>query len=167
MNKQNNSIQSIMRHVNYTTIAALIAAIAAAGVDDLQLPIWAMFIGWIAFFTRGVNINHTITNLVCVWLGITIGMIAGIVLKIIGPVLGAGALPIVVFVVGMLVVSLRSAPKINNLLCHFLGLVSFFASHYTPSIDNFLALAAAVTIGSFAGLTSSLLQNIILFKTKG
>ena len=94
-------------------------------------------------------------------------MIAGIVLKIIGPVLGAGALPIVVFVVGMLVVSLRSAPKINNLLCYFLGLVSFFASHYTPSIDNFLALAAAVTIGSFAGLTSSLLQNIILFKTKG
>ncbi|MFX3723041.1 DUF1097 domain-containing protein, partial [Streptococcus suis] len=73
MAKQTNTIQSPLYHVSYTAIAAIAAATSAA----LQLPIWAMFIGWIAFFTQGLNVRHTITNLICVWLGITIGMVAG------------------------------------------------------------------------------------------
>ncbi|MEL0632971.1 DUF1097 domain-containing protein [Pseudoalteromonas carrageenovora] len=162
MTKQTNTIQSPLYHVSYTAIAATIAAIAAATSAALQLPIWAMFIGWIAFFTQGLNVRHTITNLICVWLGITIGMIAGMALNIVGPILGEGALPFVVFIVAMLVVSLRSVPKINNLLCHFLGLVSFFASHYAPSMDNFFMLAGAASIGAFGGLASIFLQKCIL-----
>lgn len=165
MTKQTDTIQSPLYHVSYTAIAATIAAIAAATSAALQLPIWAMFIGWVAFFTQGLNIKHTITNLICVWLGITIGMIAGISLNIVGPTLGAGALPFVVFMVGMLVVSLRSVPKINNLLCYFLGLVSFFASHYAPSMDSFFMLAGAASIGAFGGLASIFLQKRILSKT--
>lgn len=157
MAKQTNTIQSPLYHVSYTAIAAIAAATSAA----LQLPIWAMFIGWIAFFTQGLNVRHTITNLICVWLGITIGMVAGMALNIIEPILGAGALPFVVFIVTMLVVSLRSVPKIGNLLCYFLGLVSFFASHYAPSMDNFFMLAGAASIGAFDGLASIFLQKCL------
>ncbi|MEP1384309.1 MAG: DUF1097 domain-containing protein [Paraglaciecola sp.] len=166
MTKQTNTIQSSLYHLSYTAIAATVAAIAAATSTALQLPVWAMFIGWVAFFTHGLNVRHTITNLICVWLGIAIGMAAGAALSTIGPTFGAGALPFVVFVVAMVVVSLRNLPKINNLLCYFLGLVSFFASHYTPSIENFSVLAGAATIGSIAGLTSLLIQNSTLNKTK-
>jgi len=165
MSKQTDTIQSPLYHVIYTAIAATIAAIAAATSAALQLPIWAMFIGWIAFFTQGLNVRHTVTNLICVWLGIAIGMVAGIALSIVGPILGAGALPFVVYIVAMLVVSLRSVPKINNLLCYFLGLVSFFASHYVPSMGSFLVLAGAAGIGSFGGLASIFLQKRILIKT--
>ena len=165
MTKQTDAIQSPLYHVGYTAIAATIAAIAAATSAALQLPIWTMFIGWVAFFTQGLNVRHTINNLICVWLGIAIGMVAGIALSIVGPILGTGALPFVVFIVAMLVVSLRSVPKINNLLCYFLGLVSFFASHYVPSMGNFLVLAGAASIGSFGGLVSIFLQKRILSKT--
>jgi hypothetical protein len=165
MTKQTESIQSPLYHVSYTAIAATIAAIATATSAALQLPIWAMFIGWVAFFTHGLNVSHTIINLICVWLGIIIGMMAGIALSIIGPILGAWALPFVVFIVAMLVVSLRSVPKVNNLLCYFLGLILFFASHYAPSMDSFLVLACAASIGSFGGLASIFLQKRILSKT--
>lgn len=159
--KQTDTFQSPLYHVSYTAIAAIAAATSAA----LQLPIWAMFIGCIAFFTQGLNVKHTINNLICVWLGIAIGMVTGIVLSIAGAILGAGALPFVIFIITMLVVSLRSVPKINNLLCYFLGLVSFFASHYVPSMDSFLVLAGAASIGSFGGLAFIFLQKRILSRT--
>lgn len=48
MAKQTNTIQSPLYHVSYTAIAAIAAATSAA----LQLPIWAMFIGWTAFLPK-------------------------------------------------------------------------------------------------------------------
>lgn len=159
MNNQEISRSIFVEHVKYTAIAATIAAIAAAICGVLNLPVWTMFIGWVAFFTRGLNGKHTAINLLCVWLGIMLGMLAGIVMSVVNPALGSLTLPLIVFVVAMLVISLRSVPLLNNLLCYFLGLISFFASHTAPSIENFSILASAATIGSLSGLIAFNLQK--------
>ena len=36
-----------------TLVAALTAAIAATTAASIGWPVWAMFMGWVAFFTRG------------------------------------------------------------------------------------------------------------------
>ena len=142
------------------TLAAAVTAAVAAGLSAaLALPVWAMFIGWVAFFTRGITAKDGAVNAACVALGLIFGMAALRALGVAGPSLGALALPLVVFVVAVVVVSLRAAPLLNNILCYFLGLIAFFASHLQPSLAAFAELAGAVALGSLAGWVAHALQQ--------
>jgi len=144
---------SSRRHYFSTTlITATIAATAAAATLMISLPVWAMFIGWIAFFTRGLSGRSAVENLGCVGIGMCIGVVASLVIQQLGTLVGQSvALPIVVFLVALLVVALRGLPMMNNLLGYFLGLVAWFAAHLAPSAENLLQLFSASTIGSIAG----------------
>ncbi|UPG95910.1 DUF1097 domain-containing protein [Luteibacter aegosomatissinici] len=147
--------QSPTSFIVTTLVAAVTAAVAAASSAALSLPVWAMFIGWIAFFTRGMNTRGAFENLACVGLGLTIGAIAAFSLPHVGSILGPRlALPVVVFVVALLVVAMRGMPILNNLLGYFLGLVAWFAAHLEPSAESLAHLLGASTIGSAAGWVS-------------
>ncbi|MFL9876087.1 DUF1097 domain-containing protein [Paraburkholderia megapolitana] len=153
-------------YVLITVVAAVSAAIASATALALSLPVWAMFMGWIAFFSRGLTTRSTVENLGCVWLGISIGTLAATGIGMLAPALGVGvALPIVVFAVAIVVVGIRGMPVMNNLLAYFLGLVTWFASELAPSIENVVHLAAAGAIGSTAGWVSHFAPRWILRMT--
>lgn len=135
---------------------SLVAAGAATiGALLLEVPVWAVFIGWISFFTRGANLRQGVVNLACVWAGIAIGMAAGWSLSLLSPLLGGIAVMPVVFAVAMVVLSLRALPVYNNLLGFFLGLVAFFAAHAAPSAAIFLELGLAATLGAAAAWLAS------------
>ncbi len=151
--------------VSTTIIAALTAAVAAASSMTFSLPVWAMFIGWIAFYTRGFNTKASLENLSCVGIGMVFGLCTAFALSNLAPVVGSTlGLPIVVFVTALIVVSLRGLPFMNNLLCYFLGLVSWFAAHLEPSFKSLLLLFSASVIGTVAGLISHLLPLLLVDK---
>lgn len=155
--------QSSRAYITVTLVAAACASFAAAASLTLSLPVWAMFVGWIAFFSRGLTTRSTVENLVCVWLGLCMGALAGLSISLLAPSLGLGlALPIVVFAVALIVVSLRGLPILNNLLAYFLGLVAWFASHFEPSLGSLVLLASASAIGSLAGWISHDLPQRLL-----
>ncbi|WMJ68948.1 DUF1097 domain-containing protein [Stenotrophomonas sp. 24(2023)] len=138
-----------------TVTAALTAAFAAAGALHAGWPVWTMFIGWIAFFTRGLTTRSSVENLACVWLGLALGALAALAIATLAPVLGVPlAVPLVVLVVALAVVSLRGLPVLNNLLGYFLGLVAWFAAHLEPSLAHLAELAGASALGSLAGWVS-------------
>ncbi|MGV6873226.1 DUF1097 domain-containing protein [Pseudochelatococcus sp. B33] len=138
-----------------TVVAAATAALAAAGSLALSLPVWAMFVGWIAFFTRGLDTRNAVENLGCVGLGMAIGLLASLAIPSLASIAGPGlALPVVVFVVALIVVALRGLPMMNNLLGYFLGLVAWFAAHLEPSLESIAHLFGASAIGSVAGWIS-------------
>ncbi|RTQ33479.1 DUF1097 domain-containing protein [Variovorax gossypii] len=143
----------------FTLAAAVVAAAASALALVLELPVWAMFVGWVAFYTRGVTARDGVFNLVCVGFGVLIGKAAALAIGALGPVVGAVALPLVVLVVALVVVSLRGVPRFNNLLCYFLGLIAFFAIHQPPSLSLFGTLAGAAALGSVAAWTAHALQR--------
>lgn len=92
-----------------TVMAAATAAIAAAGRLALSLPVRSTFIGWIAFFTHGLNTRSTSENLACVGLGISRRVIASFSILKLASIMGLdSALPMVVFVVALVVVALRA-----------------------------------------------------------
>jgi hypothetical protein len=64
-----------------------------------------------------------------------------------------------VFVVATVVVSLRAAPMLNNILAYFLGLIAFFAAHMEPTLNTLLHLGSAGALGSIAGWVSMKLQQ--------
>lgn len=143
------------RFLTVTLVAAVTAALASAAALAVQLPVWAMFIGWIAFFTRGLTTRSTLENLGCVWLGLIFGALAATNVGLLAPTFGTLlAIPLVVFVVALIVVSLRGLPVMNNLLCYFLGLVAWFAAHLEPSLESLAHMAGASTLGSLAGWIS-------------
>lgn len=150
-------------YLTVTVAAAVTAALAAASALALSLPVWAMFIGWIAFFTRGLTTRSTLENLGCVWLGLGIGALSALASGALAPVLGVSlALPLVVFVVALVVVSLRGMPVLNNLPSYFLGLVTWFAAHLEPALESVAHLAGATTLGSIAAWVSHFIPRQVL-----
>lgn len=142
-------------YATVTVVAAATASLAAASALAADLPVWAMFIGWIAFFTRGLTTRSTLENLGCVWLGLAIGALATAAIGMLAPQLGLPvALPLVVFVVALVVVALRGLPVLNNLLGYFLGLVAWFAAHLEPGFEHVAQLAGASAMGAIAGWIS-------------
>jgi hypothetical protein len=159
MDKVVSNKQSPTAYIAFSVAAAATAAGASASSLALELPVWAMFVGWVAFFTRGLTARDGAINLACVWLGAGIGIAAAVAIGMLHPTLGMTALPAVVFVVATVVVSLRAAPMLNNILAYFLGLIAFFAAHMEPTLNTLIHLGSASALGSLAGWFSVKLQQ--------
>ncbi|MGO1072927.1 DUF1097 domain-containing protein [Lysobacter sp. CA199] len=142
-------------HLKVTLGESAVASAAGLGSVLLELPVWAMFVGWIAFFTRGANLRHGLITLACVFAGLILGMAAAAALAVLTPHWGAASVAVGVFAVAAMVVSLRSLPVFNNLLGFFLGLVAWFAAHRPASLENLADLALAAALGTLAGWLAS------------
>jgi hypothetical protein len=141
--------------------AAAVAASAAHASTLITVPVWAMFVGWVAFYTRGHSAREGVANLLCLALGIALGLIASVAVGMLHPSLGSTALPLVVLIVALLVISLRAVPMLNNILSYFLGLITVFAAHAEPGIAAFAELATAGALGGFAAWLASVWQGWI------
>lgn len=154
---------SRLTYIATTVIVAATAALAAAASLTLSLPLWAMFIGWIAYFTRIQTTRTAVENLATVGVGMIIGVAASLAVPqlaaMVGPLV---ALPVVVFVVALGVVALRGLPVMNNQLGYFLGLVAWFAGHLKPSLESLVQLFGAIAVGTVAGWVSHSLPPRIL-----
>jgi hypothetical protein len=157
--------QSAGQFASFTAVAATTAALAAFASVTLALPIWAMFLGWVAWFTRGVSVRDGLTNVACLLLGIGLGVGAAHAAGALLPTFGALTFPVVVFVVACIVVSLRAAPVVNNVLCYFLGLIGLFAAHVPPTLSAFARLAAAGTLGAVAAAVCRAAQKRLARRT--
>lgn len=150
------TLDTFKAFVGLSAVAALVATISALLID---VPVWATFIGWIAFFSRGITARDGAINLTCVLIGLLIGMAAALASGVLTPYLGGVTIAPVVLVATFILLSLGLLPVINNLTGFFLGLVCYFASHLPPTLDTLLELATAVALGVFGALMASLLQK--------
>jgi len=154
-----------MRHtLRLNTLKAILgesvlACLAATLCVLLGIPVSAMFIGWIAFFTRGITARDGLINLGCLLIGLAIGIAAGTASELLAPHLGALTITPVALLITVVVLSLRGLPVFNNLLSLFLGVVSFFASHLGTTLATFLELSLACALGVLAGLLASRVQR--------
>lgn len=146
------------KFVGITLVAAVVAASAATASAGLGWPVWAMFIGWVAFFTGGHSVKGAIISYVCLAIGISFGNFAAIGVGTLMPLIGYLAYGAVVFLVAIVVVSLRVVPVFNNVPAYFLGLIAFFAAHLPPGIVAFGELAGVSALGATAALVAHSLQ---------
>ncbi|MGH8842920.1 MAG: DUF1097 domain-containing protein [Advenella sp.] len=149
-------------HIKVVIGESLIASSAATlSVLTFEVPIWTMFVGWISFFTRGLNLRQGIVNLACVLIGVMLGIAAAHAQATLTPYLGTYAISAVVFAITIIALSLAKAPAVNNLPAVFLGLVAYFALHQPPSMSTFGMLTLATTLGAIAAFLAHSLQNHI------
>jgi hypothetical protein len=153
---------SPLRFNSLTLAAALTAATAATAAATVGLPVWAMFVGWVAFFTRGHSAKDALYSYLCLASGLGIGTIAAVGVGALLPLIGPAAFGVVVFAVAMLVVSLRAASPMNNIPAYFLGLITWFAAHAKPTPRAWLSLAAVAALGIFAARLAHSWQATIM-----
>lgn len=153
---------AISTHMKVVIGESVIASSAATlSVITFEVPVWAMFVGWISFFTRGLTLKQGAINLACVLIGVALGIGAAHAMAALTPILGGHAISAVVFAITIIALSLAKAPVFNNLLGFFLGLVAYFAAHQPPLNATFGMLAVAATLGATAAFLAHSLQKRI------
>ncbi len=153
------TVNARLKYVKIVLGESAVASSAATFVMMLELPVWAMFVGWIAFFTRGLNLRSGLISLACVLTGMVLGLGAAYMLGTLHPLLGKYAIAPVVIVITALTLSMARAPVFNNLLGFFLGLVTWFAAHPSPSLATLSGLSATIAIGTLAGFLAHAWQK--------
>jgi hypothetical protein len=150
-----------LRFTAITAVAALTAAVAATTSASLGWPVWAMFMGWVAFFTKGNSVREARYSYLCLAAGIVMGTGAVLSVGALMPLLGSLSFGVVVFVVAMIVVTLRAAAPVNNIPAYFLGLITFFAAHLEPSLVALSELLSVSGLGTFAAWIAHRFQHKI------
>lgn len=104
----NNALSDHLKIVIGESVIA--SSAATLSVMAFEVPVWAMFVGWISFFTRGLNLKQGVINLACVLIGVALGIAAAQVMAVLTPVLGSYAISAVVFAVTVIALSLAKRP---------------------------------------------------------
>jgi Protein of unknown function (DUF1097) len=147
------------RFVRFTLIAAVIAAAAAFLSEAVGLHAWAMFVGWVAWFTRPTSALHGVHAVISLWAGMVLAVVGHFIVAFLSPAIGVAALPAAVFVLASVAVGMRTTPVLNNMLAWFVGLVAFFALHPEHILTGLFTLIAASTVGAGAGYACQRLQQ--------
>lgn len=141
------------------SISAVAAITATVSALVLNVPVWATFIGWIAFFTRGMTARAAVVNLACVLIGLGMGIASGAASQLLTPYIGPMTITVVVLIATFILLSVALLPEINNVLGYFLGLVCYFASNLPPTFSSWVELSSAVALGVLGGLLAMLAQT--------
>tara|TARA_R110000764_G_scaffold90881_1_gene173352 strand:+ start:3026 stop:3541 length:516 start_codon:yes stop_codon:yes gene_type:complete len=147
-------------------VSVVAALTASASALLINVPVWATFIGWIAFFSRGMTARDGVINLICVLIGLAMGIGSGLVSTELAPYTGALTITFVVLGATFVLMSVALLPVINNVLSYFLGLVCYFASNLPPALDAWITLGIAVSVGVLGGLLAMQAHSFFSQKPK-
>ena len=154
------TISPAFRFHAVSLVVAAVAGLSTFGTIAVMLPASAMFLGWVAF-NMAPSMRDGLANLGCFLIGLTFGIGTATAIALLAPRLGAGATPIAVSGVVVLVLSLRDLAPLNNPLAYFLGLTSFFYSGFMPTGTSYAILASAGIIGAASCALATLLQALV------
>lgn len=152
------------QYILISLVAAITATIAATVANGFDWPVWAMFIGWVVFFTGKSSLSGVAATFGCLAIGLVLGNVAGLCIGLLAPKLGFWAISPVVFVVATVVVSLRGVPVLNNIPTYFLGLITFFAAHLAPGVSATVSLILPTALGVGAAFCTAALQKLMSVK---
>lgn len=146
------------QHTKGTLIATVVASLTALICAYFGMTTWYMFIGWVAYFMRPTSFVNMLSTGLCVSLGIILAVLAASGIGLLMPTLGILSFSVIVFIVAVIVLTLRSLPIIGNPLAWFLGLITYFAAHIEPSLYNLAPMIATIYLGALAGFVTYKIQ---------
>jgi hypothetical protein len=151
-----------MKNLLASAIVALVAAVSSVICARLQIPVWVMFIGWIAFVAGGMSAKTAPPTFVCAIFGVLLGFIGAVIIANGTASLGGDfALLAGVFVIVLAALLAQGLPFANLVICYFIGMTTFFASGLPPQLSTGLVLAAGLFAGVASGLIATKLAGLL------
>lgn len=154
-----------MKNLLAPIVIGLVAAISSVIVARLGIPVWVMFIGWIAFVAGGMSAKTAAPAFVCALLGVIFGFVGA---WIIGSAGGLGpdiSLLLGVFVIVSVAVAAQGLRFANLVVCYFIGMTTFFASGLAPDASTGLLLGSGLLAGVLSGLIAVTIIGALMPKT--
>lgn len=150
-----------MKNLFGLVIVALVAAISSVICARLEVPVWVMFIGWIAFVAGGMSAKTAAPAFVCAVLGVMLGFAGALIISNAAAGIGADlALLVGVFVIVFAALLAQYVPFASLVVCYFIGMTTFFASGLPPASSSALVLCAGLLIGVLSGLVAVTLSGL-------
>lgn len=143
-----------------TGATAVVAAISAVSSAMLGLEVWAMFLGWVVFFSRPTSFAQGLASMLCYWLGMVIALASVVAAGKLVPLMGPGAFGPVVFLVAIVVLSMRFVPLVNNIASWFVGLSAFYAAHLGTEPEPIVRIGLAGSYGVAAAWIAMSAQTL-------
>lgn len=151
-----------MKNVFALAVVALVAAVSSVLCAHLAVPVWTMFIGWIAFVAGGMSAKTAAPTFVCAILGVILGFIGAAIIGGGAASLGADlALLIGVFVIVFAALLAQYLPFASLVVCYFIGMTTFFASGLPPAVPSGIVLGSGLLIGILSGLLAITISGFI------
>jgi len=151
-----------MKNILGLAIVALVAAVSSVICARLQIPVWSMFIGWIAFVAGGMSAKTAAPTFVCAILGLILGFIGAAIIGGGGAALGTDlALLLGVFVIVFAALLAQFLPFASLVICYFIGMTTFFASGLPPETSTGLVLGSGLLAGVLSGLIAVTISGMI------
>ncbi len=151
-----------MKNILALAVTALVAAISSVICARLEIPVWVMFIGWIAFVAGGMSARTAAPTFVCAILGVIFGFVGAAIIGGGAAALGADiALLLGVFVIVFAALLAQFLPFASLVVCYFIGMTTFFASGLPPVLPTGLVLGSGLLIGILSGLLAVIISGVI------
>lgn len=144
-----------MKNTLGLAVVALVAAVSSVICARLQVPVWTMFIGWIAFVAGGMSSKTAPPTYACAVGGVLLGFLGAFIIGNATAALGSDvALLLGVFVIVFAALLAQGLPFANLVICYFIGMTTFFASNLPPQLSTLLLLGAGLLAGVVSGLVA-------------
>jgi len=151
-----------MKSVLGPVIVALVAAISSVLCARLNIPVWTMFIGWIAFVAGGMSFKTAPPTFVCAVLGVLLGIGGAMIITNATDALGSDlALLAGVFLIVLAALLAQGLPFANLVVCYFIGMTTFFAAGLAPQLSTALLLSAGLLAGILSGVVAVAISSRI------
>lgn len=151
-----------MKNVLGPAVVALVAAVSSVLCARLQIPVWTMFIGWIAFVAGGMSSKTALPTFVCAILGVVLGLIGATIIAQASASIGSDlALLVGVFIIVLAALLAQGLPFANLVICYFIGMTTFFASGLPVTLSTALLLTAGLFAGVVSGLTAVTISGLL------
>jgi hypothetical protein len=142
-----------MKNVLGLAVVALVAAISSVICARLEIPVWTMFIGWIAFVAGGMAAKTAAPTFVSSILGVVLGFIGTAIISNAAGAIGADiALLLGVFIIVFSALLAQYLPFAHLVVCYFIGMTTYFASGLPPETSTGIVLSSGLLAGIVSGL---------------
>ncbi|WP_323844874.1 DUF1097 domain-containing protein [Microbulbifer magnicolonia] len=140
------------------------SALEIAGAAGLSLfgglPVWITLSGWLAYRARGSSLRDGAYNLACAVTGLGLGIVAQAAAVKLHPALGLAALPAALALAAVSALMMNWITGVKNIPSYLIGIVVVFAAGMDTSLDTYLILTAAVSVGAFAAALADFIHQV-------
>ena len=146
-----------------TSILLVAVQVAGAGMAGylLGLPVWGALAGLAVFYSRGSSLRHGTYNLACAITGLGLGIIS----------LSAAAkfdlnsvwtaLPAALLLAAISVQLMQFITGVSNIPNYYVGILVALVANMETSLDTYLTLTAAISVGVFAATLPALVRRAL------
>jgi hypothetical protein len=152
----------MIKQLPHALVVGIVAAFAIFTSNQLTIPAWVIFVGWVSYFVFVTNIKESFLCFFHLVVGLFLAASVMICAKYLNVHFPNIALLIIVFVLAASLTFFESFKHFNNIPAYYIGMIVLFASAKPPILSVLFELSYTIAIGIFLGFLTVSVRAALL-----